>query len=450
MPPRKTLLPLALGLALLVPTTASAAVSVSKAELNSGTLRVEGSGAAANATVTVASAQSTASSRADGTGAFRVQGSGFQAATCTVTVSDGASSASANLAGCTKTTTPAPSPSPAPAPAPAPTGPEAAFSATTMTYGSQAVGTDSAPQTVKITNTGSAPLFFSRMAQGGLDPLDFAETDDQCIGLSIPAGASCTLTVIFKPTATGSRTATISVNTNAPNSPQVLTFNGTGTSIAGPTPISVQTAGTTCTAGVCDLLGSLVNDFYFTNFTAVGDTAPPFTWSLAGGTLPPGWSLSPNGTISGTATATGAYTFTVRVTDPNGKTATQAFSTTISPVPAAGDPGCQHAPSSSNAALSGPAIAGRTPSGQGIGDQSALTACGGFVTITASVKDVNLPNGTVLWVTVGRVVGTITLNNGAGSMKPFVLNSDLRKKGMAVYRQPPLAGVTPILSGAFF
>ena len=43
MPPRKMLLPLALGLALLSPTTAFAAVSVSKAELNSGSLRVEGS-----------------------------------------------------------------------------------------------------------------------------------------------------------------------------------------------------------------------------------------------------------------------------------------------------------------------------------------------------------------------------------------------------------------------
>ena len=79
-----------------------------------------------------------------------------------------------------------------------------------------------------------------------------------------------------------------------------------------------------------------------------------------------------------------------------------------------------------------------------------MTACGGYITITANVKDVNLPNGTVLYVAVGRVVGTITLSNGSGSMKPFVYNGTLRKASMQVYRAAPTAGATPILSGAFF
>jgi hypothetical protein len=447
MSPRKMLLPLAFGLALLSPTTALAAVSVSKAELNSGSLRVEGSGAVANAAVTVTSPESTASSRADGSGAFKVQGSGFKASTCTVTVSDGATSKSASLSGCTKTTPPSSSPSPAPSPAP--TGPKASFSPSTLTYATQDVGTTSAPQTITLTNTGTSPLFINGERHGGLDPLDFNLTDDQCVGTTIPAGGSCTLTAVFNPTATGSRTATLTVTDTAPDSPQVITFNGTGFSAAGPTPISVQTGGMTCSAGVCDLLSSLVNDFYLTSFTAAGDTAPPFTWALAGGTLPPGLSLSPNGTLSGTTTAAGTYVFTLRVTDPNGKTATQDFRLPVDPVPAPGDPRCQHAPSSSNASLSGPAIGGKTPSGQGLGDQSKLTACGGFVTITASVKNVNLPNGTVLYVTVGRVVGTITLSNGSGSMKPFVLNSDLRKKSMSIYNQPPGPGATGILGGGF-
>jgi hypothetical protein len=321
-----------------------------------------------------------------------------------------------------------------------------------VTYGPQEVGTTSAAQIVTITDTGSAPLFFSGMRQAGLDPLDYTEIDDQCVGLTIPAGASCTITVVFKPTATGTRTATISVSTNAASSPNVITFNGTGTSAAGPTPISVDTGGYTCTAGVCDLgTTPIVNDFFYSAFNAVGDTAPPFTWALAGGTLPPGITLFPDGSMYGTLTATGRYTFTLRVTDPAGKTATQAFGVTVQPLPAPGDPGCQHAPSSSNAALSGPAIAGKTPGGQAIGDQSKLTACGGFVTISVSVKNVNLPNGTVLWVNMGQTIGTITLSGGAGTMRPFVLNSDLRKKGIAIYRQPPRGNLvqTAVLSGPF-
>jgi hypothetical protein len=48
-----------------------------------------------------------------------------------------------------------------------------------------------------------------------------------------------------------------------------------------------------------------------------------------------------------------------------------------------------------------PAVGGTTPGGQAIGDQSQLTACGGFTVIRASVKNVNLPNGTPLWGTLG-------------------------------------------------
>jgi putative Ig domain-containing protein len=43
--------------------------------------------------------------------------------------------------------------------------------------------------------------------------------------------------------------------------------------------------------------------------------APPYTWSLASGNMPPGLILASNGAISGTATAAGAFNFPVTVTD---------------------------------------------------------------------------------------------------------------------------------------
>lgn len=49
-----------------------------------------------------------------------------------------------------------------------------------------------------------------------------------------------------------------------------------------------------------------------------GGGACPYTWSLVGGELPPGLSLGSTGTISGTPTAPGTYTFTVQVTDAQG------------------------------------------------------------------------------------------------------------------------------------
>ena len=45
--------------------------------------------------------------------------------------------------------------------------------------------------------------------------------------------------------------------------------------------------------------------------------------------LPAGISLSPEGNLSGTPTATGTSSFTVKVTDANGQSATQATSITV-------------------------------------------------------------------------------------------------------------------------
>jgi Putative Ig domain len=59
--------------------------------------------------------------------------------------------------------------------------------------------------------------------------------------------------------------------------------------------------------------------------------APPYSWSLASGSLPAGLSLSSGGIVSGTPTAAGSFNFTVRVTDTSvaQQTAQKDFSLTI-------------------------------------------------------------------------------------------------------------------------
>jgi fibronectin type 3 domain-containing protein len=60
-----------------------------------------------------------------------------------------------------------------------------------------------------------------------------------------------------------------------------------------------------------------------------GGTAP-FTWSLAtGSTAPPGLTLSTSGTLTGTATDVGTYSFTVTVVDSLGNAGSQALSILI-------------------------------------------------------------------------------------------------------------------------
>jgi Putative Ig domain/Abnormal spindle-like microcephaly-assoc'd, ASPM-SPD-2-Hydin len=346
-----------------------------------------------------------------------------------------------------------------PTPAPPAPAPSVSLSPSPVTFGPQAVGTTSVGQTITLTNRGTAAQFINGVSIVGGAQLDFNRTDDQCIGSSVAAGASCTITIVFNPTATGTRTAGLSVLDNNLNSTQTVNLSGTGTSVNGPTPMSVDTTGLICTSGVCTLGsdgGQLVKNFYFADLGTLGQAVSPFTWTLAGGALAPGLTLLSDGELFGTPTATGTFTFTVKVTDANGQAATQAFSLSISPPPpplTKAQQGCQHAPGSTSAVLTGPAIAGKTPGGQGVGDQSQLTACGGITVITASVRNVNLPDGTVLWVTLGgEPIGRITLLGGAASMAPWTLPfGTLRKQAMGVFTQPPIGDATllPLLSGPF-
>ena len=59
-------------------------------------------------------------------------------------------------------------------------------------------------------------------------------------------------------------------------------------------------------------------------FTATGGTQP-YSWSLTGGSLPAGLTLNQNGDLSGTPTAVGTSSFTVKVTDAAHNSASGSF-----------------------------------------------------------------------------------------------------------------------------
>lgn len=72
--------------------------------------------------------------------------------------------------------------------------------------------------------------------------------------------------------------------------------------------------------------GSVGSPYVF-GFVGVGGTAP-YTWTIASGTLPPGLSLT-NGTLAGTPTGGGTFTFTIRLADSLGAATTADFNITI-------------------------------------------------------------------------------------------------------------------------
>jgi hypothetical protein len=111
------------------------------------------------------------------------------------------------------------------------TGAVASLSPTSLTFASQVVGATSAAQTITLNNTGNLALSISSIALTGTNASDFAQTNN--CGASVAAGTNCTISVTFKPTAGGTRTAAVTLTDNATGSPQTVSLTGTGTS-AGP------------------------------------------------------------------------------------------------------------------------------------------------------------------------------------------------------------------------
>ncbi|MDH4458165.1 MAG: S8 family serine peptidase [Nevskia sp.] len=90
-------------------------------------------------------------------------------------------------------------------------------------FGNVRVGSSSPARALVITSTGTAPLLITGIRVTG----DYAGTSN-CPRALAP-GATCTLTGNFKPTATGARPGSVTITSNAPDSPTVIQLSGTGT-----------------------------------------------------------------------------------------------------------------------------------------------------------------------------------------------------------------------------
>jgi len=104
--------------------------------------------------------------------------------------------------------------------------PAVMFSPSSFNFGNQTVNTSSAPHVATLKNTGLGTLAIKSISVTGVNSADYAQTHN--CGTSLAPGGSCTITVTFKPSAIGTRTAAVSVTDNAPASPQTLALTGVG------------------------------------------------------------------------------------------------------------------------------------------------------------------------------------------------------------------------------
>jgi hypothetical protein len=105
-------------------------------------------------------------------------------------------------------------------------GAQVQLSPTSLNFKKVAIGQTSSPQTVTLTNTGTATLNISGITASG----DYQISSNTC-GPTVAAGANCAVGVTFTPTKKGKRTGLLSFTDNAPGSPQTVSLTGVGQSI---------------------------------------------------------------------------------------------------------------------------------------------------------------------------------------------------------------------------
>ena len=190
-------------------------------------------------------------------------------------------------------------------------------SPSSISFAQTAVGQSSAVSTITISASRSAALgSLSAVASG-----DFAVQGGTC-GTTVPAGTSCTVGVVFRPTAAGTRNGALTISHNGIATPIPITLSGTAnvtltavlsadaTTLAfGNQPLASASAARTVTlsnTGTAPL-----------NFSSIGVTGANAADFTRGGTCAAGTSLAVGATCTVTATfapaATGSRAATLAV-----------------------------------------------------------------------------------------------------------------------------------------
>lgn len=112
--------------------------------------------------------------------------------------------------------------------------PAISLNATTLSFNAQPLGSTSAPQSVTVTNSGSAPLTFSALTLTGTAATDFTRGGTCSTATALAAGATCTVSFSFTPGAIGARSATLTLVSNASNGAAALGLSGAGSAAAAP------------------------------------------------------------------------------------------------------------------------------------------------------------------------------------------------------------------------
>ncbi len=164
------------------------------------------------------------------------------------------------------------------------TGTDVGMSPNSLNFGSRTVGTTTGPWSTTVTNGLSTTLTINSMTVAG----DYKIASTTCGG-TLASKASCTISVTFTPTNTGTRNGSVTLSDSAPDSPHILSLYGSGTASG----VTVVLSPTSASLGVSQ-------NQQFTA-TVTGSTNTAVTWSVDG-------VAAPGNSTVGTITTAGLYT----------------------------------------------------------------------------------------------------------------------------------------------
>ena len=257
-----------------------------------------------------------------------------------------------------------------------------------VVFGSQALGSTSATETVTILNTGSANLNFGTITTTA----EFTETDTCSTSLAI--GASCVVSVTFTPVATGARTGTLLIN-DGTGTAKTLALTGTAVPAAVPIPAVTLTINPVAT-----FTGQTVT--FNVNVSGATTAVPTGTVTISSGTTRIGQvtlDTAGNGTFTSSTLTAGTYSLLATYSGD------ATFRTTTSP----------------NISLS---VVTATPTTIALTTSAASISNGSTVTFTATLgggSGTSQPSGLVRFLDGTTQIGTGSLN--ASGVATFAIST---------------------------
>ncbi len=178
-----------------------------------------------------------------------------------------------------------------------------------LSFGNQNINTSSPSQPATLTNNSKFTLTITSITITGTNAADFSQTNT--CGASLAVGTSCAINVVFKPSGTGSESATLTITDSDAGSPQLVQLSGTGISTTPDFSISITPATLSVVAGssaAFTVSVSSLNGFSAATSLACSGAPPASTCTLSP------TSVTPSGTTA--VTSSGTINTTVRTIAP--------------------------------------------------------------------------------------------------------------------------------------